>query len=65
MTKDQKLNSIIESYWHSNLTLYQALDKAYMEGSLEILAKYQNEIDNHLGTMNNVLDKIQEIANGK
>ena len=65
MTKDEKLNNIIESYWHSNLTLYQALGLAYTYGGLEKIAKYQIDIDNQIGKVNNVLDKIQEIANGK
>ena len=66
MTKDEKLNNIIESYWHSNLTLYQALEKAYMEGSLEITAKYQIDIDNQIDKVNSVLETLQEIkTNGK
>ena len=65
MTKDEKLNNIIESYWHSNLTRDQALGKAYMEGSLEILAKYQIDIDNQIDKVNNVLDTLKELKNGK
>ena len=66
MTKDEKLNSIIESYWHSDLTLYEALDKAYMEGSLIVAVKYQKDINNRIDEMNEILETLQEIkTNGK
>ena len=66
MTKDEKLNNIIESYWHSNLTIYEALDKAYMEGSLIVAVKYQNDINDRIDQMNEILGTLQEIkTNGK
>ena len=66
MTKDEKLNNIIESYWHSNLTLYQALGLAYTYGGLEVMAKYQIDIDNQIDKVNSVLETLQEIkTNGK
>ena len=65
MTKDEKLNSIIKEYWHSDLTLYEALDKAYITGRLQVVAKYQIDIDNQIDKINSVLETIHEIANGK
>ena len=65
MTKEEKLNSIIKEYWHSDLTLYEALDKAYITGRLQVVAKYQIDIDNQIDKINSVLETIHEIANGK
>ena len=66
MTKKQKLNKIFQDFLHTDsLTLYEALDKAYTYGGLEITAKYQIDIDNQIDKVNNVLDTLKEIKNGK
>ena len=66
MTKKQKLNKIMLAYLTHNLTLYEALDKAYMEGSLIVAVKYQNDINDRICQMNEILDTVQEIkTNGK
>ena len=66
MTKKQKLNKIIEAYWHSKLTLYEALDKAHSYGRLEIVAEFQIDINDRIDQMNEILDTVQEIkTNGK
>ena len=66
MTKDEKLNSIIKEYYDSDLTLYEALDKAYITGRIQVLAKYVIDIDNQIDKVNSVLETLQEIkTNGK
>ena len=65
MTKDEKLNSIIDEYRNSWLTLYDAFNKAYMAGKLEIAIKYQGDIDNQIDKVNSILDTLKELKNGK
>ena len=66
MTKKQKLSEIRFAYLTHNLTLYEALDNAWSEGWLEVMAKYQIDIDNQIDKVNNVLETLQEIkTNGK
>ena len=65
MTRDEKLNNIIEAYNTSELSLYDALDIAYIAGKLKMATKYQIDIDNQIGEVNKVLETIQELKNGK
>ena len=65
MPKKQKLSEIRFAYLTHNITIYEALDKAYMEGRAALAAEYQNKIDDQTGKIKKVTDRIHEIANGK
>ena len=65
MTKKQKLSEIRFAYLTHNLTLYEALDNAWSEGWLEVVVKYQIDLNNQTNKINKVLETIKELKNGK
>lgn len=51
------------AYLTHNLTLYEVLDRAHSYGRLEIVAKFQIDINDRIDQMNEILGTVQEIRN--